>query len=171
MLSGGLDSSLIVALAKKKFSNLKTYSIGFEDDKEEKGSEFYYSDQVVNKYHTDHKKFIIDNNLVLKKLPNAFASMSEPMLAQDAVAFYMLSEIVSKEVKVVLSGQGADEGFAGYFWYSKINSEKNTYLNFLKHYADRSNEELSEFLNINFKSNYSALMVKDKFNAIKSSFN
>ena len=168
LLSGGLDSSLIVALAKKKFSNLKTYSIGFEDDKEEKGSEFYYSDQVVNKYHTDHKKFIIDNNLVLKKLPNAFASMSEPMLAQDAVAFYMLSEIVSKEVKVVLSGQGADEGFAGYFWYSKINSEKNTYLNFLKHYADRSNEELSEFLNINFKRNYSALMVKDKFNAINS---
>ena len=50
--------------------------------------------------------------MVLKKLPNAFASMSEPMLAQDAVAFYMLSEIVSKEVKVVLSGQGADEGFA-----------------------------------------------------------
>ena len=106
--------------------------------------------------------------MVLKKLPNAFASMSEPMLAQDAVAFYMLSEIVSKEVKVVLSGQGADEGFAGYFWYSKINSEKNTYLNFLKHYADRSNEELSEFLNINFKRNYSALMVKDKFNAINS---
>ena len=76
LLSGGLDSSMIVALAKQKFPNLKTYSIGFEDDKEEKGNEFIYSDQVVKKYKTDHKKFIINNTLVLSKLPKAFEAMS-----------------------------------------------------------------------------------------------
>ena len=120
LLSGGLYSSLIVALAKDKFPNLKTYSIGFDDDQEEKGSEFYFSDQVVEKFNTNHKKFIINNDSVLHKLPDAFKSMSEPMVAQDAIAFFMLSELVSKEVKVVLSGQGADEAFAGYFWYQNI---------------------------------------------------
>ena len=168
LLSGGLDSSLIVALAKNKFPKLKTYSIGFEDDKEEKGSEFFYSDQVAKKFNTNHKKFRIDNKFVLSKLPSAFKSMSEPMVAQDAVAFYMLSELVSKDVKVVLSGQGADEGFGGYFWYEKIKSEANNYENFLKHYADRTNAEVKEFLNIKFSKNYTSEMVKDKFNLINS---
>ena len=163
LLSGGLDSSLIVALAKENFPNLKTYSIGFEDDKEEKGSEFYYSDQVVKKFNTKHKKFIIDNNSVLDKLPEAFKSMSEPMVAQDAIAFYMLSELISKEVKVVLSGQGADEVFAGYFWYQKINLEKNNYKNFAKHYFDRSSEELRKFLNIELKEDFTSVMVEKKF--------
>ncbi len=168
LLSGGLDSSLIVALAKDKFPKLKTFSIGFEDDKEEKGSEFFYSDQVAKKFNTNHQKYIIDNAVVLSKLPDAFKSMSEPMVAQDAVAFYMLSELVSKDVKVILSGQGADEGFAGYFWYKKIALEENNYNNFLKHYVDRSDAELKEFLKIKFKNDYTSRLVQDKLNLINS---
>ena len=168
LLSGGLDSSLIVALAKDKFPKLKTFSIGFEDDKEEKGSEFFYSDQVAKKFNTNHQKYIIDNAVVLSKLPDAFKSMSEPMVAQDAVAFYMLSELVRKDVKVILSGQGADEGFAGYFWYKKIALEENNYNNFLKHYVDRSDAELKEFLNIKFKNDYTSKLVQDKLNLINS---
>ena len=94
--------------------------------------------------------------------------MSEPMVAQDAIAFYMLSELVSKEVRVVLSGQGADEAFAGYFWYQKINLEKNNYKNFAKHYFDRSNKELKKFLNIEFEFDFTALMVEKKFKDIKN---
>jgi asparagine synthase (glutamine-hydrolysing) len=161
LLSGGLDSSLIVALAKDKFPKLKTYSIGFEDDKEEKGSEFFYSDQVVNKFKTNHKKYIISNNSVLSRLPETFKSMSEPMVAQDAVAFYMLSELVSKDIKVILTGQGADEGFAGYFWYQEICKELNDYSNFSKHYLDRGDKEIKEFLNIKFKKDYTSFMIKD----------
>ena len=168
LLSGGLDSSLIVALAKDKFPKLKTFSIGFEDDKEEKGSEFFYSDQVAKKFNTNHQKYIIDNTVVLSKLPDAFKSMSEPMVAQDAVAFYMLSELVRKDVKVILSGQGADEGFAGYFWYKKIALEENNYNNFLKHYVDRSDAELKEFLKIKFKNDYTSRLVQDKLNLINS---
>tara|TARA_B100000767_G_scaffold89274_1_gene85800 strand:- start:1030 stop:2793 length:1764 start_codon:yes stop_codon:yes gene_type:complete len=168
LLSGGLDSSLIVALAKDKFPKLKTYSIGFEDAEEEKGSEFFYSDQIVKKFKTNHKKFIIKNNSVLSKLPETFKSMSEPMVAQDAVAFYMLSELVSKDVKVILSGQGADEGFAGYFWYKKMYSELNHYNNFSKHYLDRSNEEIKDFLNLEFKRDFTSTMIKEKFKAIGS---
>jgi len=55
---------------------------------------------------------------VLRRLPEAIDNMAEPMVGQDAVAFYLLSEAVSKEVKVVLSGQGADEAFGGYFLVS-----------------------------------------------------
>ncbi len=168
LLSGGLDSSLIVALAKDHFPNLKTYSIGFEDDLEEKGSEFFYSDQIVNKYKTNHKKFIINNNSVLTRLPETFKSMSEPMVAQDAVAFYLLSELVSKDVKVVLSGQGADEGFAGYFWYKKMSSELNNYHNFSKHYFDRNHQEMEDLLNIKFKEDHSSQMIKKKFKDINS---
>jgi len=168
LLSGGLDSSLIVALAKERFPNLKTYSIGFEDDEEEKGSEFFYSDQVVKKFKTNHKKFIIDNDSVLSKLPEAVRAMSEPMVAQDAVAFYMLSELVSKDVKVILSGQGADEGFAGYFWYKKMYLELNNHNNFSKHYLDRSDKEIKEFLNLQFENNYTSKMIEEKFKAIDS---
>jgi len=168
LLSGGLDSSLIVALANDHFPNLKTYSIGFEDDKDEKGNEFFYSDQIAEQFKTKHEKIIIDNKSVLSRLPEAFKSMSEPMVAQDAIAFYMLSELVSKEVKVVLSGQGADEGFAGYFWYKNINAESNDYRNFCKHYVDRSHDEVKEFLNIKFDSDYTSTMIRNKLNSVNS---
>jgi asparagine synthase (glutamine-hydrolysing) len=121
LLSGGLDSSLIVALlAESGVENIKTFSIGFEDVPEEKGSEFEFSDLVVERYKTDHQKYLISNKEVLLRLQEAIDAMSEPMFGQDAIAFYLLSEQVAKEVKVVMSGQGADEVFAGYFWYPQM---------------------------------------------------
>ena len=167
LLSGGLDSSLIVGLTKNKFNNVKTYSIGFEDDIEEKGSEFFYSDMIAEKFKTQHKKYVIKNNDVLFRLSEAFENMSEPMVAQDAVAFFLLSEKVSNDIKVVLSGQGADEVFGGYFWYQKILNEQNNYKNFLKHYVDRSHKEINEFLNHNFNKDYTSHYVNGRFNKIK----
>lgn len=144
LLSGGLDSSLLVAmLCEAGQKDLKTFSIGFEDQPEEKGSEFEFSDQVVARYGTDHYKFLIPNDQVLTRLPEAVDSMAEPMVGQDAVAFYLLSEQVSKEVKVVQSGQGADEVFGGYFWYPRMAAEQGDYLErFRKHYFDRPHHEL-----------------------------
>ncbi len=143
LLSGGLDSSLIVALlAKAGVENFKTFSIGFEDIGDEKGSEFEFSDAVVKRYKTDHQKIIVPNEDVLKRLPEAVQNMSEPMVGQDSVAFYLLAEQVSKSVKVVLSGQGADEVFAGYFWYPRMQAESGSYQQrFSTHYVDRSHEE------------------------------
>ncbi|MCU7819435.1 MAG: N-acetylglutaminylglutamine amidotransferase [gamma proteobacterium symbiont of Lucinoma myriamae] len=121
LLSGGLDSSLLVALlAEAGVNNIRTFSIGFNDIGDEQGSEFEYSDQVVERYNTIHHKYMIPNQSVLERLPEAITHMAEPMVGQDAVAFYLLSEKVSQEVKVVQSGQGADEVFAGYFWYPKM---------------------------------------------------
>ena len=144
LLSGGLDSSLIVALlAEAGQKNLLTFSIGFEDVGAEKGSEFEFSDQVAERYATQHHRFLIPNREVLARLPECVRNMSEPMVAQDAVAFYLLAERVSKEVKVVQSGQGADEVFGGYFWYPRMATEtQGTALDrFRRHYFDRDHDE------------------------------
>jgi asparagine synthase (glutamine-hydrolysing) len=144
LLSGGLDSSLLVALlAEAGVSDLRTFSVGFEDQPEEKGNEFEYSDPVAEMYETRHHKFLVPNSEVLKRLPEAVDSMAEPMFGQDAVAFYLLSEQVSKQIKVVQSGQGADEVFGGYFWYHRMlaETEGEPVERFAKHYFDRDHAE------------------------------
>ena len=77
--------------------------------------------------------------------------MSEPMVGQDAVAFYLLSERVSQEVKVVQSGQGADEVFAGYFWYPLMDAAHGSELErFAPYYFDRHHEEFLQAVNKRF---------------------
>jgi len=153
LLSGGLDSSLLVALlAEQGVPDLMTFSIGFEDQPEERGNEFEYSDPVASMYGTRHHKYLIPNSEVLHRLPEAVDAMSEPMFAQDAVAFYLLAEQVSKTVKVVQSGQGADEVFGGYFWYPRMVAETSgTPLDrFRHHYFDRDHDEFLEMLTPGF---------------------
>lgn len=154
LLSGGLDSSLLVALlAEAGVSDLRTFSVGFEDHPDEKGSEFEYSDQVVERYGTQHHKYLVLNEEVLKRLPEAVDAMAEPMFGQDAVAFYLLSEQVSKQIKVVQSGQGADEVFGGYFWYPRMLAEQQgTPLErFARHYFDRDHEEYQRMVTADFR--------------------
>ncbi len=144
LLSGGLDSSLLVALlAEAGVADLRTFSVGFEDTPEEAGSEFHYSDLVVERYGTRHQRFLVPNDQVLRRLPEAIDAMTEPMFGQDAVAFYLLAEQVAREVKVVQSGQGADEVFGGYFWYPRIAAETtgSPLERFRKHYFDRDHDE------------------------------
>lgn len=154
LLSGGLDSSLLVALlAEAGVKDLLTFSIGFEDHPEEKGSEFEFSDQIVERYQTRHHKFHISNSEVLPRLPDAIKNMSEPMVGQDAVAFYLLSEQVSKEVKVVQSGQGADEVFAGYFWFPQMFQDQNgsDVERFARYYFDRGHPEFLEMVSEDYR--------------------
>lgn len=149
LLSGGLDSSLLVGLLHEAgHQDIRTFSIGFEDIDDEAGSEFEYSDQIVKQFNTTHEKYVISNSQVLPRLGEAIANMAEPMVGQDAVAFYLLSEQVSKHIKVVLSGQGADEAFAGYFWYPRMQSETGSEVErFSKHYVDRPYEEYLQTVN------------------------
>jgi len=168
LLSGGLDSSLLVGLlAEAGVKDIRTFSIGFEDQPEEKGSEFEFSDQVVDRYQTNHQKIHIANEEVLKRLPEAVQAMSEPMVGQDAVAFYLLSEQVSQHVKVVQSGQGADEVFAGYFWFPRIQQDNLTdgVERFAKYYFDRDHSEFLETVSDDYRGeDYTSKIISDLLN-------
>jgi asparagine synthase (glutamine-hydrolysing) len=121
LLSGGIDSSVVVALlAEQGQHGLATFSIGFDSAGGQSGDEYYYSDMVAKAFDTDHHKIHIDNSRLVPALPKTIAAMSEPMVSHDCVAFYLLSEEVSKSIKVVQSGQGADEILAGYDWYPPL---------------------------------------------------
>ena len=149
LLSGGLDSSLLVALlAEQGVQDLMTFSVGFEDQPEERGNEFEYSDAVAARYATRHHKYLIPNGEVLTRLPEAIHAMSEPMVGQDTVAFYLLAEQVAKTVKVVQSGQGADEVFGGYYWYPLMAAETqgSPLERFRRHYFDRDHDEFLQMV-------------------------
>jgi asparagine synthase (glutamine-hydrolysing) len=121
LLSGGLDSSLVVALlARRGQHGLSTFSIGFESVGGREGDEFRYSDIVAREFATDHHQIRVAAADLVPPLEGAVRAMSEPMVSHDCVAFYLLSEAVSKHLKVVQSGQGADEILGGYHWYPPL---------------------------------------------------
>ncbi|HEY5785312.1 MAG TPA: asparagine synthase-related protein, partial [Microlunatus sp.] len=123
LLSGGIDSSLVVALlAEAGQHDLKTFSIGFESAGGESGDEFEYSTLVAERFETDHHRIPIPSDRLLPGIDAAIDAMSEPMVSHDCVAFYLLSQEVSRHVKVVQSGQGADEVLGGYDWYPPLAS-------------------------------------------------
>ena len=121
LLSGGIDSSIVVALlAEAGQTGLQTFSIGFDSAGGESGDEFEYSDLVARHFGTDHHRIMIESSRLLPAIDAAVAAMSEPMVSHDCVAFYLLSREVARSVKVVQSGQGADEVLGGYDWYPPL---------------------------------------------------
>jgi asparagine synthase (glutamine-hydrolysing) len=169
LLSGGLDSSLLVALLAEHGggSDLLTFSVGFEDHPDERGSEFEFSDQVVERYATRHHKIHVPNHEVLDRLPEAIDHMAEPMVGQDAVAFYLLSERVSQHVKVVQSGQGADEVFAGYFWYPQMHNTLGSGVGrFAPYYFDRDHDEYLRMVDARYAGpDYTSALVEERLKA------
>jgi asparagine synthase (glutamine-hydrolysing) len=150
LLSGGLDSSLITGLlAEAGTKNLRTYSIGFESVDAEAGDEFRYSDLIARRYGTVHEKLLVPADHLLGSLPETIAAMAEPMVSHDCVAFYLLSQAVSRHSKVVQSGQGADEVFAGYHWYPPLTDVQDASSGldmYRRVFFDRNHEELRGLL-------------------------
>ncbi len=145
LLSGGLDSSLVVGLlCEAGQSGLETFSIGFESVGDEEGNEFKYSDVIVDRFQTRHHKLHIDSKRTLPALLECIGEMSEPMVSHDNVGFYMLSQEVAKYLKVVQSGQGADEIFAGYHWYPPMMDTDDAIGTYRKHFFDRDFAEYQE---------------------------
>ena len=142
LLSGGVDSSMLVGLLREVgVENLSTFSIGFQDAGGERGDEFQYSDLIAKHYGTRHHQLRIDEKEIIEQLPAAFRAMSEPMVSHDCIAFYLLSREVAKHCKVVQSGQGADELFAGYHWYPQVDGASDPYAAYREAFFDRSYDD------------------------------
>ncbi len=108
LLSGGIDSSLVVALlAEAGQQDLKTFSIGFDSAGGESGDEFEYSTLVAERFGTDHHRIKIDSSRLLPGIDAAIEAMSEPMVSHDCVAFYLLSRgrLGQREGRAVRAGR------------------------------------------------------------------
>jgi asparagine synthase (glutamine-hydrolysing) len=146
LLSGGLDSSLIVGLlAEAGQQGLSTFSVGFEAVGDVQGDEFSYSDVIAREFGTNHHQIRVQTDRMLPALSDAVHAMSEPMVSHDAVGFYLLSQEVAKSIKVVQSGQGADEVFAGYHWYQQMTRAQDLGVGtYASAFFDRSHDELAK---------------------------
>ncbi|UYO38069.1 N-acetylglutaminylglutamine amidotransferase [Rhodopseudomonas palustris] len=171
LLSGGLDSSLIVALlARLGHADVKTFAIGFDSVGKHQGDEFYYSDLVAKHFATAHEQIRIDGRVALQHLPDAIQAMSEPMVSHDAVAFYLLSREVAKRVTVVQSGQGADEVFGGYSWYPSLLTANNASDQYREVYFDWKHSDIAKLLTPDLVSDdYSSEFVESFFDRTSAS--
>lgn len=114
-LSGGIDSSAVVALMSKLSDKpVKTFSIGFE---EKKYNEIPYARMIAEKFKTDHTEFIVKPNAI-ELLPMLVRQYEEPYADSSALPTYYVSKLTRDHITVALNGDGGDENFAGYPWYS-----------------------------------------------------
>ena len=115
-LSGGTDSSSIVAwMSRLSAKAVKTYSIGFQDDQ---FNELPYAREVARHCGTDHHEKVVEAD-AFRLLPKILSGFDEPFADSSAIPTYLVSEFAREELKVVLSGDGGDELFAGYLWTRK----------------------------------------------------
>jgi asparagine synthase (glutamine-hydrolysing) len=116
LLSGGIDSALVAALAQKHYNGkLKTFTIGFEGDySEDEIEDAAETAEILGLNHKFKKISFTDFLDIIKKCTNI---VEEPLATTSIIPMYFLSELASKEVKVVLTGQGADEPLGGYTRY------------------------------------------------------
>jgi asparagine synthase (glutamine-hydrolysing) len=114
-LSGGLDSSAIAALMKRMFSGpVKTFSVGYQ---EAPYSELSYARQVAGTIGTEHHEVVVGMEEFFNSLPRLVWHEDEPIVWPSSISLYFVSKLASREVKVVLTGEGSDEMFAGYGRY------------------------------------------------------
>jgi asparagine synthase (glutamine-hydrolysing) len=168
LLSGGVDSSLIVGLlAEEGQTGLNTFSVGFESVGDEEGDEFRYSDIVADRFETDHHKIHVNSaERLLPSLEGCVSAMAEPMVSHDAIGFYLLSQEVAKTLKVVQSGQGADEVFGGYHWYPPMVGSNDPVGQYAGVFRDRDHAEFREAVDPRFHGDDHSLgFITEQFGA------
>jgi asparagine synthase (glutamine-hydrolysing) len=139
LLSGGVDSSLIVGLlAEAGQTGLMSFSVGFEEANGEKGDEFVYSDLIAKHFGTDHHKIFVPSADLMDALPGT--------------------------IKVVQSGQGADEVFGGYHWYPPLVDSNDVVGDYAKGFRDRTHAVLATQLSADWipEQDYSQELLEEK---------
>ena len=111
-LSGGIDSSVVATLASRHLEQLNTFSVGYRD--EPFFDETRYARQVADKLGTNHTVFSLTNHDLYEHLHDVLDALDEPFADSSALPLYILSKETRQRVTVALSGDGADELFAGY---------------------------------------------------------
>lgn len=123
-LSGGIDSSAIVALMSKHSSqSIKTFSIGFS---ESEYSELNYAKTIAELFKTDHHELVVSENDLIDELPKLIRFRDAPVSEPSDIPIYLLSKEARKNVKMVLTGEGSDEVLAGY--------PKHVFEGYVQHY-------------------------------------
>ncbi len=114
-LSGGVDSSTIAAIMKRQFDGpVKTFAVGYQ---EERYSELAYAAHVARSIGTEHHEVVVGMEDFFNVLPQLIWHEDEPITWPSSVSLYFVSKLASEQVKVVLTGEGSDELFAGYARY------------------------------------------------------
>jgi len=119
-LSGGVDSSIVTAIAQKNTitnnsQNINSFSIGF---KEKSHNEAQFAKQVADELKTNHHEFIVSEKEAMQLVPDMFSSYGEPYADSSAIPTMMVAKLARNEVKMTLSGDGGDELFHGYGFYA-----------------------------------------------------
>jgi len=126
LLSGGLDSSLITAIAANVKDKVQTFSVSFSKDK--KYNEIEYANQIAKYCNTEHNVLNIDE-ISLSSLIEVCENIDEPLMDSSFIPTFFLAKEVSKFTKVVLGGDGADELFGGYGHYKRLALLKKIHKN------------------------------------------
>ena len=153
-LSGGIDSSLVVAInSRLRDDPVKTFTVGFGH----KSDEFNYAQKVAEFYSTDHHDITLDYKTINQTLPTIIWQMDEPHSEMTIVPLYFLSEFAKKSVTVVNTGEGADELLSGYPYYylgAKIFKPIPDFIKrfiYLWYYSPFKNKDRKELLNYSFE--------------------
>jgi len=119
-LSGGLDSSLVASIIVKNHKKkIKTFSLGYKDNFKNKQNDLHYAKELSTKLGTEHQEYILESKEVFNELRDVLKAFDEPFCG--TVSTYFLSKLISKNVKVALSGDGADELFGSYLTHRLSN--------------------------------------------------
>ena len=127
LLSGGIDSSLNVALMAEQMNRpVSTFTIGYEG--EENSNEFEYARRISKRYKTEHHEKIINKNDAQNFISTLVEIQDEPIADNVCIPLYFLSELVkSTGTTVVQVGEGADENFLGYWWCNHLKEKESFY--------------------------------------------
>lgn len=129
-LSGGIDSSLVTAIASQKADKLNTFSIGFDDSKH---NEAVYAKNISEYLCTHHTEFKVTEKEAIDLIPELISIYDEPFADSSSIPTLMVSKLAKNYVKMALTGDGGDEQFMGYGAYKWANRMSNPFIYYNRH--------------------------------------